>query len=253
MGQVGRLQHKKAEKGAIPKKEKDEPTAVNGKTRKSITSRPGYAGNARPASAGGPSRGGASNIMKNGTSNTIRDLARGNANSMANIRNGGIGSRQAGPGKKKQEVEPMQKIKKAATATTGYTGTSRPKPGAPTSSKNGKEPRGGALLNQPKPRSRPSGRSRHHDEYDDEEELDDFIEYDDEEDAGGAGPRYDYASDGSSDMEAGLDDIDDEERQAEYIARKEDIEEQRLEQNLKMAKEDRKRRALEELRASKRR
>jgi hypothetical protein len=109
-------------------------------------------------------------------------------------------------------------------------------------------PRGGALLNAPK--TRPAGRSRYdQDDYD--EDMDDFIDYDDEEDEQG-GPRYEYASDASSDMEAGLDDIDSEERRAERIARQEDLEEQRREEMLKRSKEERKRRALEELRSKRR-
>ena len=66
------------------------------------------------------------------------------------------------------------------------------------------------------------------------------------------GKRYSYYdddSDGSSDMEAGIDDIDGEERRAERIARQEDIEEERLEKSLKQKKEDRKRQALEAIRA----
>ena len=54
------------------------------------------------------------------------------------------------------------------------------------------------------------------------------------------------------DLEAGLDDLADEESRAERIARQEDIEEQRLEASLKAAKEDRKRKALEALRAKRR-
>jgi hypothetical protein len=80
--------------------------------------------------------------------------------------------------------------------------------------------------------------------------MDDFIDYDDEDDEGG--PRYDYASDASSDMEAGLEDIDGEERLAEQIARREDIEQERLERKLKADKEARKRQALEQLRAGRR-
>lgn len=137
---------------------------------------------------------------------------------------------------------------KKLSQTSSYSGTSRSKPASSTKRPNPNVPRGGALLSAPK--VRPAKNSRYaEDDYD--EELDDFIDYDDEEDDQG-GPRYDYASDASSDMEAGLDDIDTEERRAERMARQEDIEEQRLEQNLKMAKEERKRKALEELRARRR-
>ena len=83
-----------------------------------------------------------------------------------------------------------------------------------------------------------SRRSKYEDEYD--EDMDDFIDYDDEEDD--VGPRYDYDSEGSSDMEAGLSDIDTEERRAELYAREEDRREQALEEKLKREKEERKRR-----------
>lgn len=219
MGQVGRLQHKKVEKGAVrkaPEEAKVAPSSTQGK-------RPmGYKGTSKPVPRNG--------AVKEPLSKTSRP-------------NTGARSRP-GPTKKAAEVEVEKKIKKAASATTGYTGTARPKPGNPSKSSNG--PRGGALLNTPIPRGGASKGSRH-DDYD--EELDDFIEYDDEEDDGG--PRY-YDSDGSSDMEAGLDDIDHEERRAEYIARREDVEEERLEKSLKVAKEEKKRKALEALRNKRR-
>ena len=144
-------------------------------------------------------------------------------------------SRSGPPSKKGAPPEPEKKIKKAALATTGYAGTARPRPGNPAKKTHG--PRGGALLNGP---VHHHGSKSKYDDYD--EELDDFIEYDDEEDDDGRGPRYDYASDNSSDMEAGLEDIDDEERSAERIARMEDIEEQRREARLKAEKEERRRR-----------
>lgn len=147
------------------------------------------------------------------------------------------------------EERKEERKQKQAAATTGYTGTARPKPEFQVNKKRDTN-RGGALLNTRPPR--PSAhKSRLADEYD--EDLDDFIDYDDEEDDGGGGPRYGYESDGSSDMEAGLEDIDHEEHRAEVIARREDIEEQRLEQSLKAAKEDRKRKALDALRAGRRR
>lgn len=145
------------------------------------------------------------------------------------------------------EERKEERKQKQAAATTGYTGTARPK--TEFQAKKRDINRGGALLNIRPPR--PSAhKSRLDDEYD--EDLDDFIDYDDEEDDGG-GPRYGYESDGSSDMEAGLEDIDHEEHRAEVIARREDIEEERLERSLKAAKEDRKRKALESLRAGRRR
>lgn len=84
--------------------------------------------------------------------------------------------------------------------------------------------------------------------------MDDFIEYDEDEDEQGygGGPRYDYASDASSDMEAGMDEVYDEEQRAARIAQREDMEQERMEMSLKAAKEKRKREALEALRANRR-
>lgn len=226
MGQVGKIQHKKVEGGAIKKdKERGDVKAapLGAQGRKAPT---GYKGSSKPG-------------QRNGTN--------GNASSKTD-RNGAASrqpSKVAAPSRKASVPEPEKKVKKAALATTGYTGTARPKPGAAL--KKGNAPRGGALLNAPPPRSNSSRRSRYEDDYD--EDMDDFIDYDDEEDDG---QRYDYASDGSSDMEAGMDDIDDEERMAERIARREDEREQQLEKSLKMAKEEKKRKALESLRANRR-
>ncbi|KAI0136367.1 hypothetical protein BJ170DRAFT_601484 [Xylariales sp. AK1849] len=139
---------------------------------------------------------------------------------------------------------PEKKVKKAATATTGYAGTARPPPKKPSESRNGKpassHPRPpGGLLAPPK--------SRRRDEYADEDsDMSGFI--DDDEDEQEEAPRYghrytEYESDGSSDMEAGADDIYFEEQRAMRQAREEDArEEARLEQ-LRREKEARKRRA----------
>lgn len=131
-----------------------------------------------------------------------------------------------------------KKVKKAALATTGYTGTARPRPGANPS-------QSGSSLSQKSGGSRLGSRyggglssRKRRDDYDDE--LDDFIEYDDEEeDPYGGRPRYDSYDD-ESDMEAGLTDIDEEERRAEMLARKEDQEQEALELRLKREKERRK-------------
>lgn len=223
MGQVGRIQHKKVEK-------KEKEPAARADPRQPMRKPAGaraYQGTAKAGQR--PGTNGAA--MRNGTA--VRD-ARGKPTGK--------------PSMNERDEEHEKKVKKAAQATTGYTGTARPRPGA--SSKKDAAPRGGALLNRASHRPGASKSSRYGDDYD--EELDDFIDYDDEEDDQG-GPRYHYDSDGSSDMEAGLDDIDVEERQAERIARREDIEEERLERTLKAAKEDRKRKALEALAARKRR
>ncbi|TFB00817.1 hypothetical protein CCMA1212_007364 [Trichoderma ghanense] len=226
MGQVGKIQHKKVEKGAI--KRDKERTDVKGAPSGAQTSKApvGYKGSARPVQRNGTNGSALSKSDRNGAA------SRTPAKAMTSSRKAPV-------------PEPEKKVKKAALATTGYTGTARPKPG--NASKKSNAPRGGALLNAPPPRPGANRRSRYEDDYD--EDMDDFIDYDDEEDDG---PRYGYASDASSDMEAGLDDIDDEERMAERIARREDLREEQLERSLKMAKEEKKRKALEALRANRR-
>lgn len=227
MGQVGKIQHKKVEGGSILKKKEDAKPG-SGLGAKGQSKRPaGYAGNARPSKLPNGTVG--QNGVRKGTDSRSKI---GSANKTA-------------AASKAAEQEQEKKFKKAAAATTGYTGTSRPRPGAAV--KKGNVQRGGALLNEPRHRPSSSKQSRYEDDYD--EDMDDFIDYDDEEEQG---PQYGYASDGSSDMEAGMDDIDGEERMAEYIARREDVEEERLERSRKLAKEDRKRKALEALRAGRR-
>lgn len=241
MGQVGKIQHKKVEKGAA-KKTRDEPpppaaAAAAGSSSsspsKSRVTGGGYSGTAKPGQRNG---------AVNGHKALAQDARQGGGRPPSRPIVTGRSKAQAAA----EEEEAAKKLKKAAQATTGYTGTARPKPDKPARKRDA--PRGGALLNAPRHTS--SKNSRYEDDYD--EELDDFIEYDDEEEEEGGGPRYGYASDGSSDMEAGLDDIDHEERRAEHIGRQEDQQEERLEKSLKAAKEARKRRALEDLRARRR-
>ncbi|KAF4983285.1 hypothetical protein FZEAL_1270 [Fusarium zealandicum] len=247
MGQVGKIQHKKVE-GGVAKKKKEEPKADPRAVKKG---RPGHPqGQPQGQSQGQPTgySGTAKPGQRNGTpvNGNGRDGRNGKPLPPAKAERGKMAGSKA-PGGRAAPAEEEKKLKKAATATTGYTGTARPRPGDAAKKKDAL--RGGALLSAPRV-SRPShSKSRVEEDYD--EELDDFIDYDDEEDEGG--PRYDYASDGSSDMEAGLDELDVEERRAEQIARREDIEEERLERQLKADKEARKRQALESLRAGRRR
>lgn len=232
MGQVGKIQHKKVQKGAV-KKHQDEPEPALVQTKGRAPG--GYAGTAKPGQRPSQRNGGPNGAHKTPVKDSRPSVS---AQPVPAGRDKGKAAAAA------DEAEAAKKVKKAAQATTGYTGTARPKPGNPIRKKDA--PRGGALLNVARHTSTKS--SRYEDDYD--EELDDFIEYDDEEDVGG--PGYGYASDGSSDMEAGLEDIDHEERRAEFIGRREDQEEERLEKSLKAAKEERKRRALEEMRARRR-
>lgn len=127
-------------------------------------------------------------------------------------------------GAKTQPPVVEKKVKKAATATTGYTGTARPRPG------------GGTTATKP---SAPSYSSRHggNDRYkngrrnldryyatdEDEEDMEDF-----EEDG--------YASDGSSDMEAAVFEVDEEEEKALKAAKVEDAKALAEENELKKAK-----------------
>jgi len=240
MGQVGRIQHKKVEGGNL-KKVKEEPAPkVDPRAAKNIKQRPaaaapastGYAGTAKPGQRNGTPVSGPGKDSRNGRPLPPSKPERGR---MAGTK---------GPAAKAPPPEEAKKVKKAVAATTGYTGTARPRPGGDVGKKKD-VPRGGALLSAPRAPRPSHSKSRFEDDYD--EDMDDFIDYDDEEDEGG--PRYDYASDASSDMEAGLDDIDVEERRAEQIARREDIEEERLERKLKADKEARKRQALDQLRA----
>ncbi|KAG5927980.1 hypothetical protein E4U42_001457 [Claviceps africana] len=235
MGQVGKIQHKKVEKGAAKKFRDEAPPPSTPAKGRTVS---GYSGTAKFGQRNGQNIGQKPSANNAQQGNGVRPAVPGRVK-------GKVATAGAAAAAAAEEVAAAKKLKKAASATTGYTGTARPKPGNPARKKDA--PRGGALLNIPRHTS--SKTSRDEDDYD--EELDDFIEYDDdEEDAGG--PRYDYASDGSSDMEAGLEDIDHEERRAEFIGRREDLEEERLEKTLKMAKEERKRRALEEMRARRR-
>ncbi|KAF5023641.1 hypothetical protein F66182_4310 [Fusarium sp. NRRL 66182] len=244
MGQVGKIQHKKVEGGTMKKPTKEEPPAkVDPRAAKNLKQRSGpppptgYTGTAKPGQRNGTPVSGAAKDPRNGKPLPPAKQERGRPS---------VGR---APGGRAPPPEEPKKVKKAALATTGYTGTARRQPGGDAPKKKSEAPRGGALLNVPRaPRPSHSKSSRYEDDYD--EDMDDFIDYDDEEDEGG--PRYDYASDASSDMEAGLDDIDVEERRAEQIARREDIEEERLEKKLKADKEARKRQALDSLRAGRR-
>lgn len=136
---------------------------------------------------------------------------------------------------------PEKKIKKAAMASTGYTGTARPSAKKPSDSKTAKpasahgRPAGG-LLAMPR-----TGRG---DRYNNEDsDMDDFI--DDDEDEDEVAPRgYRYADeyDSESDMEANADDIYAEEQRALRQAREDDAKEEALLEKLKREKEAKKRR-----------
>ena len=241
MGKVGVLQHKKVEKGPPPKRgeppTRGERTTGRPDPRAQGAGRTGYAGSSRPLQRNEGPAGASGGRTGNGAA------PKGKPQKPPKL----TAEEKA---KLAAEQRREERAKKHAAATTGYTGTSRPNTKPPV--KKDEAPRGGALLNRAPPRPSTSRHSRFDDYYDDE--MDDFIDDDEGESEAmpAFGKRYSYYdddSDGSSDMEAGIDDIDGEERRAERIARQEDIEEERLEKSLKQKKEDRKRQALEAIRA----
>lgn len=116
------------------------------------------------------------------------------------LRDGRNGSRENGKKSRTASAEPEKKVKKAALATTGYAGTARPAGGA--APKKSAAPSYGSSRDRDRDRAPPSSRYRYASEEEEEED--------------------DYESDASSAMEAGLDDVDEEEERALRIARKED-------------------------------
>lgn len=259
MGKVGKIQHKKTEKGAIVKKE----NGTVGKGAQKLDPR----GKGLGASRGDPRAATGQQARKPGAApSAYSGTSKANATRSVLERSGTASNGQSSarksvswPSDRDKDRKPApesERPKKAATATTGYTGTARPRPGASSSTNSHKHPpqRGGALLNRPHVRHPASASRGSNDRYDDyDEELDDFIEYDDEEqEVDELGNRYTYDDVSDSDMEAGMDELDIEERMAERIARREDIEEEKLEKSLKAAKEERKRKALEDLRSKRR-
>lgn len=217
----GTIQHKTIEKG-MTKRERAEVKAVEARQAAKLARQ----GGARPGASALSSR---STNGVNGSAKTPN------------------GKTTNGPGRKGAPVV-EKKVKKAALATTGYTGTARPRPGTSSTKTNGLPAKSGADARE-RPRyggALSSSRRRYEDEDDD---LDDFIEYDDEEEEPGLGaPRrggYDSMEEDESDMEAGLTDVEEEERRAAMIARREDMEQEALEKRLKREKEEKRRRLME--------
>ncbi|KAF7899177.1 uncharacterized protein EAF01_008390 [Botrytis porri] len=193
LGQVGKIQHKRIEK-APSKRESDKLRTQKGKTiQKGLEPNSKFQ---RPGQV--PVRNGQSGT--NGTKS--------------------VGAKAPPPAVEK-------KVKKAATATTGYTGTARPRPGG-----------GGPTANKP---SAPSYSARSsNDRYKNgRKNLDRYYatdEDEDEDDMEGEVEEDDYASDVSSDMEAATFEVDEEEEMAAAIARKEDAEALAEENRLKKEK-----------------
>lgn len=189
LGQVGKIQHKRIEKAPNKRDRQDQ---KDPKDRKSQTARDT---NGKPRPGAVP--------LKNGRSVPSEDNGRLSA---------------------KGPKEPEKKVKKAATATIGYTGTARPLPSATKSSKPSTSRYDSRL---DRDRSSPSVHSRRY-QYASDEEADEEEE--------------DYDSDASSDMEAGMDEVDEEEERAARLARLEDAEALREENRLKKEKEERRKR-----------
>lgn len=225
---IGKIQHKATEK-PLTKKEREEAAAEELKASKK-----GLKHGMKPGMTGVSSRNGPSGLQRSGAGGHL-DRNRGAIQK---------------PGKAAAVVE-ERKVRKAAAATTGYTGSARPPPSkankvGPISSKPGVSGAGRGELGREK-RPNPMGmfskpRVRRDEDYD--EDMEDFVVDDEEEEDDGYGyaTRYRYADeDDESDMEAGYSDVADEETQAERLARLEDEREQAILERRKREKEARKR------------
>ncbi len=208
LGQVGKIQHKKIEK--LPsKREREEMKATK---VHNLQKNLGPNGKFRAAGK-----------------QLLKDERTGAGNSDLKVSNGKVGS--GGNGKKSAEAVAEKKIKKAAMATTGYTGTARPNPGAKVSRSS---TTGSSRYDRGPERGRDGryGSSSKGYSYASEEEEDE------EED------EKDYASDVSSDMEAAAFEVDEEEEEAARIARREDAEALAEENRHKREKEEKRRRLM---------
>jgi protein SPT2 len=244
-GQVGKIQHKKIERGATKSDRADVPVEVRARGKPMTGKMTGSNKDVKDAL-----RDLREPMRKNPQYPHLPPSRVGNASRPAKVsRSAGTvkraGGKMADRGQTaKQEDEQAQKKRRTAPST-GYEGTARPKPSSQLSKARGAAPTGGILLNvNPKlTRLASSRRSRYED---DEDDMSDFID-DDEEVAedDGLSLRYDgYDSEGSSDMEAGLDEIDGEEEASTFQAKRDDAYEAAMEKRLKEEKERRKRGAL---------
>ncbi|KAH8777036.1 hypothetical protein F5882DRAFT_408387 [Hyaloscypha sp. PMI_1271] len=206
LGQVGKIQHKKIEK--LPsKREREEMKAT-----KAHNLQKNLGPNGKFQKAG-------QQLLKDG-----RNGAKG---SERKVSNGKVGT-----GKKSAEALEEKKVKKAATATTGYTGTARPKLGAKVSSRSSAS--GSSRYDR--------GPDRYRDDRYDSSSKHQFYRSEDEEEEEEEEEEEDYASDVSSDMEAAAFEVDEEEEEAARIARREDAEALAEENQHKREKEEKRRR-----------
>lgn len=195
LGQVGKIQHKKIEK--LPSKREREDM----KTQRS------------------------SNLAKN--------LTPGSKFSKAPMPNGRDGRNVVKENGKKGPPEPEKKVKKAATATTGYAGTARPRPGGANAPARSSSSASASRYD------RGPDRSRYRDERHGSGARYAYVSEEEEEDED-EGREYD--SDVSSDMEAAVFEVDEEEEEATRIARKEDALALAEENRLKKEKEEKRKR-----------
>lgn len=194
LGQVGKIQHKKIEK--LPSKREREEMKIQRSSN--------LAKNLAPSSKFGKAP------LSNG-----RDVRNG-------LKEGG----------KKAPPEPEKKIKKAATATTGYAGTARPKPGG------AKVPARSSVSSSSR-YDRGPDRNRYRDERHGSSARYAYVSEEEEEEEE---EEREYDSDVSSDMEAAAFEVDEEEEMAARIARREDAEALAEENKLKKEKEEKRKR-----------
>lgn len=226
---IGKIQHKATEK-PLTKKEREEAAAEELRLQKK-----GLKSGSKSAT-GLLTKHGSNGLQRSGNGHIDRERGA--------IQKASSSSR---PGKSATVEEP--KRKKAASATTGYTGSARPavNKAKPRSGKPG--PSNGGRDQGRDRRPNPMGmfsKPRRRDEDDYDEDMDDFVVDDEEEEEEyGYGSRYRYADeDDDSDMEAGFSDVEDEEAAATRMAILDDKREQQLEEQLRREKEARKRRLL---------
>lgn len=208
--QIGKIQHKRIEK-APSRREKEEMRATKAANLRKNTGPNGKFEKAGQA------------LLKDG-----------HTRSVAKDGSGKVSSSKVGPRKKLSEPIPEKKFKKAAAATTGYTGTARPKAGSASASRPSQSStsRYGQASN--KNRDDHYGTSSKRYQYASEEEEEE--EDEEEENEGG------YGTEASSDMEAAAFEVDDEEEMAERIARREDAEALAEENRHKREKEEKRKR-----------
>lgn len=224
---IGKIQHKATEK-PLTKKERDEAAAELRLQKKGL--KPGV----KPGT-GFLAKTGSNGLQRSGNGHIDRERGA--------IQKASTSGR---PGRPAPVEEP--KRKKAALATTGYTGSARTVAGKakPSASKPSAPDRGRDQDRDRRPN--PMGmfsqpRRRREDDYD--EEMDDFVVDDEEEEEDAYASRYRYADeDDDSDMEAGFSDVEDEEAAATRLAILDDKKEQELEERHRREKEARKHRLL---------